>query len=79
MGEKLATTDMIIGGMGTGGPTATEAMGTPPLNAPRDSVAMISSRKGMTAGVAWVDDASGQVMVNTINGLGMATGAPVAA
>ena len=29
------------------------------------SVAMISSRKGMNAGLAWVDDASGQVMVAT--------------
>ena len=42
------------------------------------SVAMISSRNGMNAGLAWVDDVSGQVMVTTINGLGMTTGAPVA-
>ena len=43
------------------------------------SVAMISSRNGMNAGLAWVDDVSGQVMVTTVNGLGMTTGAPVAA
>jgi hypothetical protein len=42
------------------------------------SVAMISSRNGMNAGLAWVDDQSGQVMVTTVNGLGMTTGAPVA-
>ena len=42
------------------------------------SVAMISSRKGMNAGLAWIDDVSGQVMVTTVNGLGMTTGAPVA-
>ena len=40
---------------------------------------MISSRNGMNAGLAWVDDGSGQVMVTTVNGLGMKTGAPVAA
>jgi hypothetical protein len=43
------------------------------------SVAMISSRNGMNAGLAWVDDVSGQVMITAVNGLGMATGAPVAA
>jgi hypothetical protein len=42
------------------------------------SVAMISSRHGMNAGVAWVDDVSDEVMVTAVNGLGMRTGAPVA-
>ena len=42
------------------------------------SVAMISSRNGMNAGLAWIDDVSGQVMVTTVNGPGMRTGAPVA-
>ncbi len=42
------------------------------------SVAMISSRKGMNAGLAWVDDGSGQVMVATLDGAGTTTGAPVA-
>ena len=43
------------------------------------SVAMISSRKGMNAGLAWVDNGStpSQVMVATVNGSGMTTGAPV--
>ena len=43
------------------------------------SVAMISSRKGMNAGLAWIDDGSGQVMVATLDGAGAMTGAPVAA
>jgi hypothetical protein len=45
---------------------------------PASSVAMISSRNGMNAGLAWVDDVAHQVMVTTVNGLGMTTGAPVA-
>jgi hypothetical protein len=48
------------------------------------SVAMLSSRKGMNAGLAWVDDGSGQaggssqVMVATLDGTGALTGTPVA-
>jgi len=45
------------------------------------SVAMLSSRKGMNAGLAWVDDGSGQVsqvMVATLDGTGAKTGTPVA-
>jgi len=42
------------------------------------SVAMISSRKGMDAGLAWIDDGAGQVMVTTLDGTGMKTGTPVA-
>jgi hypothetical protein len=41
------------------------------------SVAMISSRKGMNAGLAWIDDAAGVVRVATVNAAGMLTGAPV--
>jgi len=41
------------------------------------SVAMLSSRKGMNAGLAWVDDASHVVEVATINAAGMLTGTPV--
>ena len=42
------------------------------------SVAMISSRAGMNAGVAWVDSASLQVMVATVDATGATTGTPVA-
>ena len=42
------------------------------------SVAMLSSRKGMSAGLAWVDDGAGQVMVTTLDGTGTKTGTPVA-
>jgi hypothetical protein len=42
------------------------------------SVAMLSSRKGMNAGLAWVDDGSGQVMIATLDGTGAKTGTPVA-
>ena len=42
------------------------------------SVAMMSSRTGMTAGLAWVDEVSGQVMVETLTGAGAKSGDPVA-
>jgi len=42
------------------------------------SVAMISSRAGMNAGLAWADSVTGHVMVATVNGAGTMTGAPVA-
>jgi hypothetical protein len=45
---------------------------------PASSVAMSSSRVGMNAGLTWVDSASGQVMVATVDGTGARTGAPVA-
>ncbi len=41
------------------------------------SVAMLSSRMGMNAGLAWADSLSGHVMVATVNGAGAMTGAPV--
>ena len=42
------------------------------------SVAMLSSRKGMHAGLAWVDDgAVPQVMLATLDGTGAETGTPV--
>ncbi len=41
------------------------------------SVAMMSSRKGMNAGLAWVDAATGVVRVATVNAAGMLTGTPV--
>jgi hypothetical protein len=41
------------------------------------SVAMLSSRKGMNAGLAWVDDTTGVVRVATVNAAGMLTGTPV--
>ena len=46
---------------------------------PASSVAMISSRNGMNAGLAWIDDQSQQVMIATLDGTGAKTGAPVAA
>ncbi len=47
---------------------------------PATSVAMISSRAGMNAGLAWIDASStpSQVLVATVNGAGLLTGAPVA-
>ena len=43
------------------------------------SVVMISSRKGMNAGLAWIADGSpAQVMVATLDGTGAKTGTPVA-
>jgi len=45
------------------------------------SVAMLSSRKGMNAGLAWVADGSAQVsqvMLATLDGTGAKTGTPVA-
>jgi hypothetical protein len=42
------------------------------------SVAMISARNGMNAGLTWVDTVSGQVMVATVDGSATRTGAPVA-
>jgi hypothetical protein len=45
---------------------------------PAKSVAMMSSRVGMNAGLAWIDDTSGRVLVATVNGAGLLTGAPVA-
>ena len=45
---------------------------------PASSVAMLSSRKGMHAGLAWVDDgAVPQVMLATLDGTGAETGTPV--
>ena len=45
---------------------------------PASSVAMLSSRKGMHAGLAWVDDGSvPQVMLATLDGTGAETGTPV--
>ncbi|HEY6475363.1 MAG TPA: hypothetical protein VI456_02210 [Polyangia bacterium] len=41
------------------------------------SVAMISSRKGTNAGLAWIDDASSVVQVATVNAAGALTGTPV--
>jgi hypothetical protein len=41
------------------------------------SVAMISSRKGMNAGLAWIDGAAGVVRVATVGAAGTLTGAPV--
>ncbi len=41
------------------------------------SLAMISSRAGMNAGLAWIDDAAHQVMFTGVTGTGMPTGAPV--
>jgi hypothetical protein len=41
------------------------------------SVAMISSRKGMNAGLAWIDDAAGVVNVATVDAMGILTGLPV--
>jgi hypothetical protein len=41
------------------------------------SVAMMSSRVGMNAGLTWIDETSGHVQVATVNGAGLLTGAPV--
>lgn len=41
------------------------------------SLAMLSSRKGMNAGLAWIDGAAGSVKVTTVNAAGTVTGAPV--
>jgi hypothetical protein len=45
---------------------------------PASSATMISSRKGMNAGLTWIDDGTKQVMVATLDGTGAKTGAPVA-
>jgi hypothetical protein len=47
---------------------------------PATSVAMMSSRAGMNAGLTWIDASSipSQVLVATVNGAGLLTGAPVA-
>src|SRR6185503_4780750 len=37
------------------------------------SVVMISSRAGMNAGLAWIDDGAGQVMFTSLNGSGTET------
>ncbi|HXT98139.1 MAG TPA: hypothetical protein VN853_17715 [Polyangia bacterium] len=37
------------------------------------SVAMISSRAGMNAGLAWIDDSAGRVMVTSLDGTGTET------
>jgi len=44
---------------------------------PASSVTMSSSRAGMNAGLAWIDNASRQVLFTNVNGAGMATGAPI--
>jgi hypothetical protein len=61
-----------------GSPPKTSSTIVPFPNGVPSSVAMRSSRAGMNAGLTWVDDVSGQVMVTTLNGLGMTNGAPVA-
>jgi hypothetical protein len=40
-------------------------------------VAMTSSRVGTNAGLTWIDEASSHVLVATVNGAGILTGAPV--
>jgi hypothetical protein len=73
---ELALIAVPVGDPGAAAPAT--AVVTFPGGAPdAKSVAMMSSRKGTNAGLAWVDSASNVVEVATVNAAGVLTGTPI--
>jgi hypothetical protein len=71
-GAELAVLSLPADGSPPGAPAVT-AQAFPDGLPAATSVAMISSRAGMNAGLAWIDDSAGRVMVTSLDGTGTET------